>query len=298
MTRRQTLLIVATFVLSLLPTVALAQAMGVDAFVSSDAEDTEVSRTGLYLDFTHPDNAHYQGLRFEQAGFSLSAGRHFSSRRIYYRFANAGGRWKWNGELGTDGHAWLGSASIHTDEARRQEYFVDREIVETRTGLERGLYNTFVGGAYDFPINDRNVVTALVGVQDFSGDNQRLHMRGRYIRVLVEDWGISAQLRTRYFHSSHPHEFDYYSPRWFAEAIPTLQVRRFRGGWMYQAAAGWGRQRDSESPWRRARVLEASVTSPDRGPWTLKASMGYSDTPSDTGGYNYTHFMLEAARRF
>jgi hypothetical protein len=277
---------------------AQPQAVGADAFTSSDAEGTDVLRAGMYFDFSHADDEHYRGLRVEHADYSLAGGRHARSDRLYYRFADTGTRWKWNGALGTDGDTWLGSASIHNDAPRRQEYFVERSIVETPQGLDRGIYSTFAGAAYDLPLGDRNVVTALAGVQDFTGSNQRLHLRGRYIRVLSESMGLSAQLRTRWFRSSEPHEFDYYSPRWFAEAIPTLQVRRFRGGWMYQAAAGWGRQRDSETDWRRARAFEASVTSPANGPWSFKAGVGYSDTPGDTGGYNYTHFMLEASRRF
>ena len=275
------------------------QAFGTEIFASDDADDTSILKTGLFYDFRHLDSEHYRGIKVEEARFRPFGGDTMREQRLYYRFADTGDRWKWNGALGTDGDTWLGSASIHTEEARRQEYFVEREILETPLGLDRGLYYTFLGAAYDLPLDERNILTGLVGVQDFSGDNTRLHLRGRYIRVLKEDWGLSAQLRTRYFHSTEPGEFDYYSPRWYAEAIPTLQLRRFRGGWQYQAAAGWGRQRDSESGWRSARLLEAAITSPKTRDWFFRARVGYSNTPINTGyTYDYTQFALEAFRRF
>lgn len=271
------------------------QAVGVESFASSDADNTSVIKTGVYFDFAHRDLEHYQGIKFEKARFAPFGGRAVDDQRAYYRFADTGERWKWRGSLGTDGDTWLGSASLYTDEARRQEYFLEREIVETPLGLQRGIYATFGGAALDVPLNERNIVTGLMGVQDFSGDNTRLHLRGRYIRVLSDDWGLSAQLRTRYFRSSEPREFDYYSPRWYAEAIPMLQLRRFRGGWVYQGAAGWGRQRDSDSDWRNARLLEASVTSPKTRGWFFKANASYSNTPINTGySYDYTQLMLEA----
>ena len=255
---------------------------GVEVFASSDADGTSIVKAGVFADFMHADLEHYQGIKFEHARFAPFGRDAVDDERIYYRFADTGERWKWRGSLGTDGATWLGSASVFTEDARRQEYFIERDIVETPLGLQRGIYSTFAGAAFDLPLDARNIITALVGVQSFTGDNTRLHLRGRYIRVLDEDRGLSAQLRTRYFRSSDPREFDYYSPRWHAEAIPVLQLRRFRGGWMYQGAAGWGRQRDSDSHWRNARMLEASVTSPKTRNWFFKTSVGYSNTPINT----------------
>ncbi len=274
-------------------------AAGIEVFASSDADNTSILKTGIFANFVHRDLEHYQGIKIEQARFAPFGRDSVEDQRLYYRFADTGKRWKWRGSLGTDGETWLGSASVFTEETRRQEYFLEREIVETPLGLQRGIYSTFAGAAFDVPLDARNIVTGLVGVQAFTGDNTRQHVRARYIRVLNDDWGLSAQLRTRYFRSSDPREFDYYSPRWYAEAIPVLQLRRFRGGWMYQGAAGWGRQRDSDSQWRNARLLEASITSPKTRDWFLKASVGYSNTPINTGyTYDYTQLMLEAFIKF
>lgn len=279
------------------------QAIGIEVFASDDADHSSILKTALDFDFDHADGEHYRGIKLESARFSPSGPLRRGAtheQRFYYRFADTGARWKWNGSLGTNGDTWLGSASIHNEQPRRQEYFLEREIVETPLGLERGIHSTFAGAAYDIPLDSRDIFTALIGAQSFTGDNTRLHLRARYIRVLKEDWGLSAQLRTRYFRSSQPYEFDYYSPRWYAEAIPTLQLRRFRGGWRYQGAVGWGRQRDSDSNWHDARLVEASVTSPVTSRnWTLNAAFQYSNAPVNTGyTYDYSLLTLQVMKTF
>lgn len=296
----------AVLALALAPGHAVAQqtttqqAAALDVFASSDTDDTRVLKVGTEYDFTRTDLEHFQGVRLERATFEPAGGGRERHDRLYYRFAG-GDAWKWNGMLGTDGDTWLGAASVFSGEGFRQEYFIEREIVETRMGLARGLYQTLAGAAFDLPLGERNIVTLVGAVQDFTGENQRQLLRGRYVWVANEDWGLSAQLRARYFHSTTPREFDYYSPRWYAEAIPTLQLRRFHGGWMYLLAGGIGRQRDSDTDWRAAHVLEAAVTSPKDRDWFLQARFLHTDTASTAGageGYRYSQVSLEFVHAF
>ncbi len=196
----------------------------------------------------------------------------------------------------------VGGLSLN-DEARfRKEFFVERDIVETRQGLDLGLYSTFAGAAVDLPVNDRNVFTALAGVQAFTGDNVRLHLRANYIHVVKPKLGLSAQLRGRYFRSSDPGEYDYYSPRWYAEALPLVQMRRFVGGWELLGAAGLGVQRDSASDWRASRYAHARFRSPRAGSWSVNGAFTYTNTPSITGtprsGYSYVQGTLGVSKRF
>jgi hypothetical protein len=218
---------------------------------------------------------------------------------VYYRFAG-GEAWKWNGRVGSDGHTVLGNAAVHNESAHRQEYFIEREIIETPLGLQDRLYSTYAGGALDVPIDDRNLLTTVVGVQDFDGDNLRLHLRGNFIHTLSTEHGLSAQLRVRYFHDSVANELDYFAPGWYAQAIPTLQLRRYVGGWRYAVAAGYGTQRDAGTSWRPARLLEASVTSPEDGhAWSFKAGFTYTNTPVNGGfTYDYRQFSLSLGRAF
>jgi hypothetical protein len=193
----------------------------------------------------------------------------------------------------------LGSASINNDSRFRQEFFIARDIIETPTGVDEGIYYTFVGAAIDLPVDDRNSFTIVTGAQEFTGKNVRLHVRANYVHALKPDWGLSAQLRTRYFHSTEPREYDYYSPRWYAQVLPVLQLRRYSGGWRYLVAGGIGAQRDAASDWQSSRFLTAEVATPSANrSWFAKAALQYSNTPLRTGVYDYLQFSVALTKLF
>lgn len=278
---------------------APSRAIGMDTSFSTDADDTDVLKLGLDLDWRHEGPEKYAGIRLEKALFD-PLGRGWRGReRAYVRVADSLGKWKYNVTAGTDGHTILGSADVH-DEARfRKEFFVEREILETPQGLAKGIYYTLAGGAIDLPADDRNILTLVAGVQPFTGDNVRTLFRANFIHVLKPDSGLSLQLRTRYFHDSDPHEYDYYSPRWYAQAVPVLQLRRFSHGWRYLVAGGIGVQRDSDSGWRRSTYFNAQVTSPPKRGWSGSAAILFSETPSATGNsYSYAQLTLALGRAF
>ncbi|HEY0038700.1 MAG TPA: hypothetical protein VGB66_18515, partial [Longimicrobium sp.] len=194
-----------------------AAAMRGGLFVSDDADDTSVLKAsaGALFDYEGPDR--YRGLLVEHVRLRFSGGTDWSDQRAYYAFAG-GDTWVYRGQVGTDGDSIIGAASLVRAGRVRQEYFAERDVLETRRGIE-GRYATFVGAAYDLPLggDDRRQVTALFGAQDFEGRNLRAHARARYVHVLSPTHGVSAQVRLRAFHDSVPGELDYYSPRWFVE---------------------------------------------------------------------------------
>jgi hypothetical protein len=278
-------------------------AAGPEFFYSADSDDTEVMRAALDFDLRNRGQDRYIGVRVEKARFNPNGTGWYSQDRVYLRAADTIGDWQWRARIGTDGHTVIGSASVNDGAPMRKEVFVERDIVETRQGLAKGIYSTFAGAAVDLPVDDRNVFTALAGLQTFTGENTRFHLRGSYIHVLEPEWGLSAQLRSRYFRSSEPGEFDYYSPRWYAEVLPVVQVRRFFGGWELVGAGGLGLQRDSGSDWRQSRFLHARFRSPTgASQWSANGAFTYTNTPSVSGtsrsGYRYVQFSLGALRRF
>lgn len=279
---------------------AAGHAVGVDFHYSSDADETEVARLGVNLDLRYEGPEEYTGITLEKAWFNPSGRGWQGDERVYLRLADDLENWKWNARVGTDGRTVLGSATIHNEKRYRQEYFLEREIVETPQGLARGLYYTFGGGAFDVPIDERNQFTFVGGLQEFTGDNVRTHLRGNFIHVAKPDWGLSLQLRSRYFRNSDPGEFDYYSPRWYAEVLPVVQLRRFSGGFRFLAAAGLGVQRDSETDWRQSRFAHARFTSPPvRDGWMVNGGFTYTNTPGVRGfGYSYVSFSLGVTRAF
>lgn len=280
--------------------VAAGPAVGADIFYSSDAEKTEVIKAGINFDLKHSQLDKFLGVRVERAWFTPLGQNGETSERIYLRAADRLGDWKWTVTAGTDGDTILGSAAIHDESRLRKELFVEREIVETPQGLSRGIYYTFAGAALDLPVDDKNILTLFAGVQPFTGDNVRTHLRATYVHVVKPSWGLSAQLRSRYFHSSDPHEFDYFSPRWYAEILPVVQMRRFVSGWQLLGAVGYGAQRNSESKWRSSRYINARVTSPavDKN-WALSGNLVYTSTPVATGTtYGYFQLNIGVTRTF
>lgn len=275
--------------------------IGIDNFISTDADGTDVVKLGANLDWQHADPQKYAGIRVEQ--FRLrSRGRGWQQdQRIYLRLADTTGRWTWSTLAGTDGHTLLGTASINNNSAWRQEYFIERDIVESPQGISRGIYYTFVGGALDLPISDADSATIVAGVQDFTGKNVRVHLRANYVHMLDSQRGITAQLRARYFHSSEPNEFDYFSPRYYLEVLPVLQLRRTSAsGWRYLLAGGYGARRDATSRWGAARYVNARLTSPSRPHGvSFNLALTYSNTPVGSGStYHYTQLMVGVSRAF
>ncbi|PQZ83827.1 MULTISPECIES: hypothetical protein [unclassified Brevundimonas] len=276
-----------------------AHAVGLDVFASTDADDTDVIKFGANLDWRYRGPDDYLGLRVETARFKPLGGDATEDQRLYLRFADKTGDWSWKGQVGTDGDTVLGSASVHNEARFRQEYFVEREILETPRGLDEGVYYTFVGGAFDLPVDDRNNFTVVAGVQDFTGSNVRTHLRLNYIHVVKPEWGLSAQVRTRYFHSSDPGEYDYFSPENYFEIMPVLQVRRYHGGWRYVVAAGVGGQKETGGDWRSARYFNAQVVSPPLREWAINAGFTYSNTPVASGyTYDYSQVNFGVVRAF
>lgn len=277
-----------------------SHAVGTDLFFSTDAEHTDVLKAGLNLDWRYTGPEKYLGFRVEKAWFKPLGGGWQGRERAYVRAADSLGQWKWNATIGSDGHTVLGSAGIHDEAAFRKEFFVEREILETPQGLKKGIYYTFAGAAIDLPANDRNVLTLVAGAQDFTGDNVRTHLRATYVHVVKPSAGLSIQLRTRYFRDSVPHEYDYYSPRWYFQAVPVLQLRRFtNSGWRYLVAGGVGVQRDSGSGWRRSSYFNAQATSPPRRGWSGNAALLFAETPTTAGNsYNYLQLTAGLTRAF
>ena len=274
---------------------------GVELFASTDSDNTDVVKLlgKSALRDQGPDA--YLGIAIEKAWFTPQGKGTREDERFYVDLAGKLGKtWLAKARLGTDGHTWLGSANVRAKDWSK-EFFLEREIVETPRGLAEGIYYTFVGASFDLPASDRDVFTAMAGVQEFTGRNERLHLRGSYIRVIAPKQGLSAQLRARYFHSTVPNEFDYYSPKDFVQILPVLQMRRFTAsGWMVLGAAGYGAQRATGVRWQSARLAELRVESP-RGQHDLRVfgQVQYSNNSlSGSGNYDYVMGRLGITARF
>ena len=276
-------------------------AAGVELFASTDSDDTSVVKLLGRVLFSDKGQDEFAGLAIEQVWFKPMGQQARKDQRIYVDLADkAGGNWLWRARVGTDGHSWLASANLRTADWSK-EFFVEREIVETSRGVDEGIYYTFAGASFDLPASNRDTFNIMTGVQEFTGKNVRLHLRGSYVHVVKPELGLSLQLRGRIFHSTRPGEFDYYSPKNFAQVLPVLQMRRFdSSGWMYLAAAGLGLQRATNSGWQAAKLADFRVESP-RGVHGFRAfaQVQYSNNSlSGAGDYHYVMTRLGITARF
>lgn len=300
-------------VLSALPAVAFAQddegglqpeqAIGTEVFASTDSDDTDILRVALDFDIRNAGEDKRIGVRVEKAWYDPQDTGTRERERVFMRYADQSGGWTYSALIGTDGDSVIGSAYAYDDSRFRKEFFVERDVVETRRGIDEGIYSTFAGAAIDLPADENNIVTLLGGVQDFTGDNVRLHARANYVHVVDSDLGFSVQLRGRYFNDSDPGEFDYYSPDWYAQVLPVVQLRRFVDGWELVGVGGIGVQRDNFTDWRQSNYAQLRFRSPrnDRD-WSAFGEVTYTDTPGASAtvsdGYDYLQGRVGVYRRF
>lgn len=271
------------------------QAVRADAWMSSDADGNEAQKLALGWDVAHRDLQHWWGVKIEHARFA-GEGWSDAQQRAYLSGAGEWGGWLWSGDVGSNGRDLLGRASVHSQDARRKELFVERDVLETRAGVENDWVQTFAGAAIDLPMGDRASATLLAGLQDFgTGSNLRTHLRGNLVGVVAPEQGLSLQLRTRYFYNSDPGEADYFSPEWYGEALGVVGWRRFVGGYQWLALAGVGRQRSAGDDWKRARMLQVGLETPRWKDAWLRVDAGYTDTPvlTDAGAGRYAYRYLQ-----
>lgn len=272
-----------------------------EMFVSSDSDGATTLRQSMGWDLQRRDIEHWWGLRAERARFSRPGWRE-SATRLFVRGAGGEGDWRWQAEAGTDGEALLGSASLISTDTARKEFFLERDVLETREGLRLGRVHTYAGAALDWPLAGRWSVNGLVGLQDFGGENLRRHLRGSLVYTLAPEQGLSLQLRLRQFDDSEARELDYFAPGRYRQALGVVQLRRFVGGYQWRIVAGWGRQSFTGGQDQASRMLELDFQTPkDRGHY-LRASAGISDAPAAGAaggeGYRYRYARVEAVWAF
>ena len=277
---------------------ALNAAVGTEISASTDSEGTNVVKLAGRALWNFDGKDDYAGIVVEQAWIAPAAGEKREFSRVYLDLADKiGDNWRWRTRVGTDGKTVLGNAELRRADWSRS-FFIEREIIETEQGLDRRIYYTFVGASTDIPIDQNNNLAITAGVQEFSGKNERLHLRGRFVHVLSANAGLSAQMDLRYYHSTEPKEFDYFSPANFVRAMPILQLRRFNNRWMFLAAGGFGAQKSTGSSWQPARFLQLRIESPRSSKlFDVFAEVVYSND-SIVGGLNYDYLQGRAGLTF
>lgn len=273
--------------------VPLAPASGIEVWASRDSDKTAVLKLLGRALWDYQGASQYQGIDVERAWFSPDGQRTREQTRAYLDFAGSlEGQWNWSAKLGTNGSTVLGSASIRTMDWDK-ELFVEREVVETPKGLDQGIYYSFAGASADLVSGPLDTLSAMVGFQKFTGKNARIHLRSNYVHVLNSKLGVSVQLRARYFHSTVPGEFDYYSPRDFEQLIPVIQLRHFTNtGCMILVAGGYGVQKATATGLEASRLADVRLESPVRSRhFRAFVQLLYSNSSLVGAAGNYRYFV-------
>ena len=117
------------------------------------------------------------------------------------------------------------------------------DLVETQRAIERSIAYSFFAISGERQITPRWTVIALAGHQHFTDGNDRLHLRGRLIWMLVPEEGISAQLRFRQFESDQANVSGaYFNPRRYRQWDGGIFIRKRHGGWVYSGGVAPGQE--------------------------------------------------------
>lgn len=213
-------------------------------------------------------------------------------------------QWSSTARLGvnhTDGHThligmWDGMYQLSARSAAGVS--LERDVVNSQRGLQRGLTATTALAVFDHQFTDRFTLGLAAGSTWFSDDNRRDLLRTRWTFTLSEDRGWYLYARTRHYRNSDPYRSAYFSPEKFAEgAVGVLWKKAVTDQMVVSANADVGRQRidgEGQPLWHAGLYL----SSPHRARVQWKVGVAISkDHASSLGGsqdsYRYTSAVAQ-----
>jgi len=117
------------------------------------------------------------------------------------------------------------------------------DLVETQRALANATAYQFGAVSIEQQLGKRFTAIGLAGVQHFTDGNNRVHLRGRLIWMLVPSQGISAQFRWRQYRSGQVDVGDaYFDPRRYREWQGGLAIRKRYAGWTWSGTLAAGRE--------------------------------------------------------
>lgn len=236
------------------------------------------------------------GTRYEQHGWSADRYSLGAAVKKVERTTGAG-------LLATGGLSQVGDSlkafldatwNVRLSQTTGIELIGQRDFVETRAGLEAGTMTNFAAASVDYAATERLTLIGMGGLQYFSDDNRRWHLRGRVIYAVLPEQGLSVQLRARGYESSRAGGTLYFNPENYAQADIGLRLRRALGDWRVLAAVGVGRENIDRHDEEPTRYLEARLErSFANNLWlVLQYVVDHSSTSdASTGGHYTWHYL-------
>ncbi len=278
------------------------QGVGAAFVLAQDNEGFSTQRLALeYLPaFEHGDaltGVRYTAHRFEQDDW-VRNGKQLSFMHRSLDPATANG-WQLEAGVSRQGGRDLLSldGNYHAALGARTglELFVNRDWVETRTALDKGVSFTFVGATLEQGLGPHVTLVGLAGYQDFSDGNHRHHGRVKLIVQPDLDLGLTLQARYRmYTSSSDDVGGAYFNPGRYDEAMLALGWRHRIQGWTGSLTAGAGQQRVADAPQTPTRLLEIAIQAPPKPGHAFRIRGGLSRSASFNGpDYSYRYVQAE-----
>ena len=248
---RSRLLVAALFVTILASAAAHAQTAvlgDVSAIGDSDNFDSLRLRGGALLDYQSPFR--YAGVAAQTTHYSQS-GWNADAPAVLFLWRNQqrdtlAGTIAEGGVVRVAGRTRLiGDATWSLRPAKRTgvELLASSDLVETHRAIEDATAYTFGGVSVEQDLSKRFTAIGLAGVQRFTDGNERVHLRGRLIWLLVPEQGISAQLRWRQFRSDQLDVGNaYFNPERYREWQAALAMRKRYAGFVWSATVAAGRE--------------------------------------------------------
>lgn len=222
-----------------------------------------------------------------------------TGRSLYLTHRAQQGAWSSNGRVGLNrsaGHshlvgAWDGMYQFTAQTAAGMS--VERDVVNSQRGLERGLTATTAVAVLDHQLHPRLSLGLAAGSTWFSDDNRRDVLRSRWTFTLHEPQGWYAYAITRHYQNSKPYQGAYFAPERFREAaLGLLWKKAVSDHLVISANADWGRQY-IEGQGQRLWHWGLYLSSPHRAAiqWKVGISSSKDHASSLNGGdtsYRYT----------
>jgi hypothetical protein len=205
-------------------------------------------RTGVLTGYTSP--FHYAGIALQTTRYTQS-GWHRDAPAVLFLWRNQkrdtlAGTIAEAGVVHIEGRTRvIGDAtwSLRPNRHTGIELLAASGLVETRRALENATAHAFLGISAERQLGQRVTLIGLAGHQRFTDGNERLHLRGRVIWLMVPEQGISAQLRWRQFRSNQRDVGDaYFNPGHYREWQAGVVMRKHHAGWIWYGTVAAGRE--------------------------------------------------------
>ncbi len=289
----------------LLPVAAAAQGLSVPFPAFSAGVDASDDSDGFseFKPWAQYEAASGWGLR---AGWQRYGQEDWSAtgRSLLATHRRQTAQYQWTAQFGanrTAGHTQavgMLDAMHRLSDATSLGLSLEREVVNSRRGLDAGLHYNAAMLVLDHQFHPRLSLGVAAGSNWFSDDNRRDVLRTRWTFTLSEDRGWYVYAKTRNYRNSDPYRPEYFSPEKLHEASLGLLWRTaLSDRLVISAHVDSGRQvidGQGQSAWSAGLYLSSPRRAALQWKVGLESSQDHASAlRASPGGYRYTSAVAQ-----